>query len=152
MENPTIARTPSEARTEDPELGRLTRLCCAVLLFLMTVLPAISRAQVQEQARPAGSEPTPEPAIPAILAAFDKYEIVGMPEAHGFKGVDDFILSLIRNPAFSKKVNDIGVECGNSLYQSGPGPIHSRRGCAVHGRPESLAKHDTGDVRHVGIL
>ncbi len=47
MENPTIATTPSEARTEDPELGRFIRLCRAVLLFLMTVLPAISRAQVQ---------------------------------------------------------------------------------------------------------
>src|SRR5450631_1444579 len=118
MENPTIAKTPSEARTENPELSRPIRLCCAVLLFLMTVLPAIGRAQVQEEAKPAGSEPTPEPAIPAILAAFDKYEIVGMPEAHGFKDVDDFILSLIRNPAFPKKVNDIAVECGNSLYQS----------------------------------
>ncbi len=40
-----------------------------------------------------------------------------MPEAHGMKDVDDFILSLISNPAFPEKVNDIVVECGNSLYQ-----------------------------------
>ena len=54
----------------------------------------------------------------AILAAFDKYEVVGMPEAHGMKDVDDFILSLIRTPAFAEKVNDdIAVECGDSLYQ-----------------------------------
>ena len=53
----------------------------------------------------------------AILAAFDKYQVVGMPEAHGMKDVDDFIFSLIRNPAFSEQVNDIAVECGNSLYQ-----------------------------------
>ena len=33
------------------------------------------------------------------------------------KDVDDFILSIIRNPAFPEKVNDIAVECGNSLYQ-----------------------------------
>jgi hypothetical protein len=33
------------------------------------------------------------------------------------KDVDDFIFSLIRNPAFPEKVNDIAVECGNSLYQ-----------------------------------
>lgn len=56
--------------------------------------------------------------MPAILAAFDKYEVVGLPAAHGFKDADDFILALIRNPAFSEKVNDIAVECGNSLYQS----------------------------------
>jgi hypothetical protein len=53
----------------------------------------------------------------AILAAFEKYEVVGMPEGHGMKDVNDFILLLIRHPAFPEKVNDIAVECGNSLYQ-----------------------------------
>ena len=33
------------------------------------------------------------------------------------KDVNDFILSLIRDPAFPAKVSDIEVECGNSLYQ-----------------------------------
>jgi hypothetical protein len=55
--------------------------------------------------------------MPAILAAFDKYEVVAMPAAHGMKDIDDFILTLIRTPAFAEKVNDIEVECGNSLYQ-----------------------------------
>jgi len=40
-----------------------------------------------------------------------------MPEDHGMKDVYDFIFSLIRNPAFPERVNDIVVECGNSLYQ-----------------------------------
>jgi len=53
----------------------------------------------------------------AILSAFDQYEVVGIPEAHGMKDVDDFILSLIRSTEFPEKVNDIAVECGNSLYQ-----------------------------------
>jgi hypothetical protein len=88
------------------------------LLGLMTFVSAIGWAQAQQQAKPTGSEPTPEPAVPAILAAFDKYEVVAMPEAHGMKDVDDFILSLIRNPGFPETVNDIEVECGNSLYQS----------------------------------
>jgi hypothetical protein len=66
---------------------------------------------------PTGSNPKPEDATPAILAAFDKYEVVGMSAAHGNKDLDDFILSLIRNPAFPSKVNDVAVECGNSLYQ-----------------------------------
>ena len=68
-------------------------------------------------AHPEGAEPVPEQAVPAILAAFEKYQVVAIPEAHGMKDVDDFILSLIRNPAFPEKVNDIAVECGNSLYQ-----------------------------------
>jgi hypothetical protein len=117
MDNQTIGQTPSAARTESLELWRLVRLSCTALLLLMTVLPAMSQARTRHPAKPTGSEPTPESAVPAIFAAFDKYEIVGMPEAHGLKDVDDFILSLIRNPAFAEKVNDIAVECGNSLYQ-----------------------------------
>src|ERR1700723_1994160 len=105
VDNLMINETPSLARMGKPKLLCLITSCCAVLLFLMTVLPAIGRAQTQEQAKPAGSEPSPERAVPAILAAFDKYEVVGMPEAHGFKDQDDFILSLIRTPAFPKKVN-----------------------------------------------
>jgi hypothetical protein len=37
--------------------------------------------------------------------------------AHRNKNLDDFILDLIRNLAFSSKINDVAVECGNSLYQ-----------------------------------
>lgn len=117
MDDLIINETSSLARTGNAQPCRLIKPCCAALLFLVTVLPVISMAQAQQQAKPTGSDPSPEPAVPAILAAFDKYEVVGMPEAHGFKDQDDFILSLIRNPGFPKKVNDIAVECGNSLYQ-----------------------------------
>jgi hypothetical protein len=83
----------------------------------MAVIPELILAQSQQRTKLTGSEVIPQPAVPAILAAFDKYEVVAMPEAHGLKDVDDFIFSLIRTPAFSEKVNDIAVECGNSLYQ-----------------------------------
>jgi hypothetical protein len=86
--------------------------CCAVVL-----LAAMSLGQTKEVQKPPGADPTPEPAVAAILGAFDKYEVVAMPEAHSMKDVDDFILSLIRNPAFPDKLNDIAVECGNALYQ-----------------------------------
>jgi len=62
-------------------------------------------------------DPKPEDATQAILAAFDKYEVVAMDAAHGNKDLDDFILHLLRDPAFLTTVNDIVVECGNSLYQ-----------------------------------
>ena len=84
--------------------------------LMLILLLSIGR-NLAAQAKPGGAEPVPQPAIPAILAAFDKYEVVGMSEAHRMKDVDDFILTLIRTPAFSYKVNDIVVECGNSLYQ-----------------------------------
>jgi hypothetical protein len=64
-----------------------------------------------------GSNPKPQDAPKAILAAFDKYEVVGMGAAHGNQDLDDFILKLIRNPVLPGKINDIVVECGNSLYQ-----------------------------------
>jgi hypothetical protein len=66
---------------------------------------------------PKGSDPKPADAETTILAAFDKYEVVGISAAHGNKDLDDFILHLIRNPAFPGKVNVVAVECGNSLYQ-----------------------------------
>jgi hypothetical protein len=34
------------------------------------------------------------------------------------KDVDDFILALVRHPAFPDTVDDIVVECGNALYQT----------------------------------
>jgi hypothetical protein len=95
----------------------LRRSCFGVLLFLLAVIPAVIQAEIKSQTKLTGSEPTQEPAVPAILAAFDKYEVVGIPEGHGMKDMDDFILSVIRDPAFSQEVNDIAVECGNSLYQ-----------------------------------
>ncbi len=66
---------------------------------------------------PRGTEPKPEEATKAILSAFDRYEVVAMSAAHGAKDLDDFILNLVRSAEFPNKVNDIAVECGNSLYQ-----------------------------------
>ncbi len=118
MESREIGGTCSLVQRQSGSLCRFIRLCCTVLLLFVAVIPASSWSQMQQQAKPGGAEPGPEPAVPAILAAFDKYEVVGMPEAHGQKDLDDFILSLIRNPSFPEKVHDIAVECGNSLYQA----------------------------------
>lgn len=101
-------------------LGPFRRASISILAFMMRlccvgVLIAVLSAHGQP--RSDRKEPVAEPAIPAILAAFDSYDLVGMPAAHGLKDLDDLILTLVRNPAFSKKVNDIEIECGNSLYQ-----------------------------------
>jgi hypothetical protein len=96
--------------------AHLLRLCRVLCVFSLLLLTPFGGAQV-ESTEKAGSDPIPQAAAPAILAAFDKYEVVGIPEAHGLKDLDDFILSLIRTPAFAEKVNDIEIECGNSLYQ-----------------------------------
>lgn len=40
-----------------------------------------------------------------------------MSAGHGNQALDNFILSLLSNARFPGKINDIVVECGNSLYQ-----------------------------------
>jgi hypothetical protein len=99
-------------------------------LFLAITFGAAISAQLTPQKRPPGemagdapppnpkgTDPKPTDATTAILTAFDKYEVVGISAAHGNKDLDDFVLHVVRSPAFATKVNDIVVECGNSLYQ-----------------------------------
>ncbi|HET7110921.1 MAG TPA: hypothetical protein VFI41_08600 [Gemmatimonadales bacterium] len=67
---------------------------------------------------PKGRDPEPMEAGPGILAAFRDHEVVGLGIlSYANQDFDDFILDLIRDPAFPLSVNDIVVECGNSLYQ-----------------------------------
>ncbi len=110
MIDPFLAQNPKRS-ARSAVRAVVMRLCCVALLTIIAVLSA------NGQPRSDGAEPVAEPAIPAILAAFDKYDVVGMPAGHGLKDLDDLILTLVRNPGFWKKVNDIEIECGNSLYQ-----------------------------------
>ncbi len=89
-----------------------------IALLAGTVFVQCCTAQVS--ARVAGTETihaSPEPAISGLLKAFQTYEVIGMPAAHGQKDIDDLVLSLIRDPRFAAAANDIVVECGNVRYQ-----------------------------------
>ncbi|HET8633263.1 MAG TPA: hypothetical protein VFL88_03895 [Gemmatimonadales bacterium] len=67
---------------------------------------------------PKGRDPEPVDARKGVLAAFDDHEVVGLGIlSYANQDFDDFILGMIRDPAFPQTVNDIVVECGNSLYQ-----------------------------------
>jgi hypothetical protein len=100
-------------------------LLCLALLFRaegLAQVPARGPLPLQgttdlQAPNPKGGNPKPEDAERTLLAAFDKYEVIGLGAAHGNKDLDDFILQLVRNPAFPGKVNVVAVECGNSLYQ-----------------------------------
>ena len=69
-----------------------------VLLFMMIAIPPIAHAQMQQSAKTTAAEPVPEPAIPAILAAFDKYEVVGLPQGHGMQDLNNDGDRLTRPP------------------------------------------------------
>jgi hypothetical protein len=90
---------------------------CRILVLLLVFTLTTAYGQTQATSKPVTADATPQPAVSAILSAFDKYEVVAMPQGHGMQDLNDFIFSLIRNPAFSEKVNDIVFESGNSLYQ-----------------------------------
>ena len=62
--------------------------------------------------------PRPENAVKAILKAFGQYPIVALGEVHRNQQVHDFILSLLGDPDFPDRVNDIVVEFGSARYQN----------------------------------
>jgi hypothetical protein len=64
-------RIKSQCRLQDEFSARVTVFCSLTLLFLITLLSALSRAQPPLPAKPSGAEPVPQPALTAILRAFD---------------------------------------------------------------------------------
>lgn len=100
----------------DRHLYRSSCIQSTLLMLFLTVIPMLGQNKAT-QGTSKGGEPALKPAISAILAAFDSYEIVGMSEAHGLQDADNFLLTLVRTPEFLDKINDIVVECGNSFYQ-----------------------------------
>ena len=81
-----------------------------------TMLP-LQAAPDMPAPNPKGTDPKPEPAEAALLAAFDNHEVVGMSAAHGNKDLDDFILHLLRNPTFrifhkERRTTLVSIECG----------------------------------------
>ncbi len=53
-----------------------------------------------------------------VIAAFDRFNLVGLGERHGVFEDSQFRLRLIRDPEFSRKVNDVVIEFGNPRYPS----------------------------------
>ena len=61
--------------------------------------------------------PRPQPAVSAIVRAFDTYPLVAIGENHRNQQVHDFIISLVNDKRFSQKVDDVVVEFGSARYQ-----------------------------------
>lgn len=91
----------------------ISAVSCGLALLLL-LGHTCTAAQTRADRNP---EIPAKPAVAAILGLFSTYEVVGLEAGHGEKDVDDFILSLIRNPQLPNQVNDIVVECGNKRYQ-----------------------------------
>jgi hypothetical protein len=81
-----------------------------LVLVALFGLVAASRGGAQSQGKP--SDP-----ITAVLDAFKTADIVAIPDPHRNTAIHAFLLSLIRDPRFPARVNDVVVEFGNALYQ-----------------------------------
>jgi hypothetical protein len=113
-----------------PEMRR-TMVCCRTPLWILTngVLSCVLIMGVAPNAQ-SGALPDVRPDITlasetvgwdaiagAVLAVFDKADVVALGEAHRRKQDSDLRIALVRHPDFPKKVRNIVVEFGNSLYQ-----------------------------------
>jgi len=66
---------------------------------------------------PAQANPSPKDASAVVLQAFETHDIVMLGEIHNNKQEYEWLDSLVSNPEFADRVDDIVVELGNSLYQ-----------------------------------
>ena len=82
--------------------------CVAAALLL----PRLVFAQL-----PAQNDPQRSPAVDFILQALDQHQVVGIGDLPGCEEAHALILSLLRNPVFPSKVDDIIVDFGNPLMQ-----------------------------------
>ena len=63
-------------------------------------------------------EPQPLNAIQGIVNTFDRYPVVAIAETnHGLRQAGDFYISLVKDPRFAAKVNDIVIEFGSRNWQ-----------------------------------
>jgi len=88
---------------------------CRLLVFIL--LSTIATSPITAQQGPPLRPAVPVEPIGAILDAFRSHSIVALGEDHGNEQGHAFRLSLIRDPRFAAKVNDIVVEFGNARYQ-----------------------------------
>jgi uncharacterized iron-regulated protein len=64
---------------------------------------------------PRGSRPKNASAV--VLQAFETHDIVILGEIHWNKQEYEWLQSLVANPEFADRVDDVVMELGNSLYQ-----------------------------------
>lgn len=83
----------------------------------LAVFGAVLAVALAGFSAPQARDPKPEDPARAIFAAFDTFPIVAIGDYHTSQDLKNFLLSLVRNPAFPNVVNDIVVEGTDGLFQ-----------------------------------
>lgn len=59
----------------------------------------------------------PDHVSSSLVALFDNHDLIALGEWHNSLHDSKISMGVIRHPAFAKKVRNVVIECGNSLYQ-----------------------------------
>jgi len=92
-----------------PEINKFHRPSLRLASFAAMQQPASARAS--------SMPPRVQDATAAMIDAINSHSIVMFGETHANKQEYAWLCSLVRDPAFHSRVDDIVVEFGNSLYQ-----------------------------------
>src|SRR5436190_23173081 len=65
----------------------------------------------------AQADPSHKNASAVVLQAFETHDVVMLGEIHWNKQEYEWLQSLVANPEFADRVDDVVMEFGNSLYQ-----------------------------------
>jgi hypothetical protein len=103
-----------------------TPVLAACLIVFVGGAPVPIAAPDVATAAPTAPAAAPHNAIDGVLGAFAEYDVVALGEGpHGNESGHRFRVSLIRDPRFTARVNDVVVEFGNA--QGPQGAHHLRR-------------------------
>ena len=87
---------------------------CMIRLWLVWGLASLLNAQPKTEL-PLRS--LPDDVSSALVAQFDKFDLVALGEWHNTREDQDLGIRLVRHPHFARKVRNVVVECGNAFYQ-----------------------------------
>jgi hypothetical protein len=95
---------------------KLSLVALLAMTGLLDVLRSDAQSSVAPKSKAASTRTTVDP-VRAVIAAFDRVNLVGLGERHSSLEDSEFRLKLIRDPEFAQKVNDIVIEFGNPLHR-----------------------------------
>jgi hypothetical protein len=87
------------------------RLCSSIVAL------CLASSAVAQSAGSTPKQTTHEAVSQSLLAVFDTHPLVALGEWHDSKQDRELKIDLLRQPGFADKVQNIVLECGNSLYQ-----------------------------------
>lgn len=77
----------------------------------------VTLKKIQAEATSGLIQPKPQNAVQAIVDLFDRFPIVAIGEGHSLREAGDFYISLVNDPGFKAKVNDVVIEFGSRRSQ-----------------------------------